>query len=306
MKTFYEEERSCESHYAGLGEFYHLWTPENFEIIFTTYADYVAAMNIIAICSKLCPDVRLVSFVIMSNHLHFAIVGNEESLARFFKLVKDFLSRYVKSQNRTVDWGGFHEKHRLINSVEDSRNVIAYIHRNGYVVSDRYTPYTYPWGTCKVYFHSSYCEMIRRELKPMTMRERQNSCHSRMADSVKDLMVVDQCASPLCFCDISAGEALFRNAAQYSFKLSRNVESSRDIAMEIGEINYCTDDEMYSCVCGIAKTKYNVSSLSQLTPVQKTDVARTIHYEYNATKKQIARILKLNPKSLDLIFPEVH
>ena len=66
--------------------FWHLWTPENHEIIFPDDDYFKAGMDIMGICARLLPGAQVITFALMSNHVHIAFSGDEQSVIEFFKL----------------------------------------------------------------------------------------------------------------------------------------------------------------------------------------------------------------------------
>ncbi len=83
MNNFHYEEGVCSHTFHELGRCFHLWTSERCEVIFQTVEDFRAGMNIIGICAKFYPELRILGFEIMSNHLHFAIAGDEATILSF-------------------------------------------------------------------------------------------------------------------------------------------------------------------------------------------------------------------------------
>jgi len=292
--SFGAQEDYCERVFAELGECYHLWTPENFEIIFTDEEDFKFGMSILGIAVKLSPEVRVLTFEIMSNHLHLTCAGPLDRILVLFGTVKDLLKRYVRNRGRTVNWDGFVASTRLLETLADVRNVIIYDNRNGYLVSNRYTPYTYPWGANRYYFNPDACRLARENAEPMHIREIRATSHVRFADGAKGLMKFDGYALPLSFCAIETGERLFRDAQHYFNKISRNIESNAAIAKEIGESIYYTDDDLFDAVSKICRKKYGDPMPSRLKPDAKIEMAKTMRFEYNASVKQIQRMLKLD------------
>lgn len=74
---YFRIEEECEFRFRELGPCYHLCTSENAPILFHNEGDFKTAMNIIALASKLFPDIKILTFEVMNNHLHFALCGNE-------------------------------------------------------------------------------------------------------------------------------------------------------------------------------------------------------------------------------------
>ena len=88
---------------------------------------------------------------------------------------------------------------------------------------------------------------------------------------------------------------MFRDAHQYFHAVSRDLDAQRRIARELGDRITYTDNEMYSVIAEICRTTYSVNAPSVLPKEAKLEVARKMHFEYNASDKQIARILRLDP-----------
>ena len=315
---FSTKEHFCESAFRELGECFHLWTPENFEIIFTCEEDFKAGMSIMGICAKLFPDVTILTFELMSNHLHITAAGKLARLLAMFETIKEMLKRMFKSKGRTIDWEKFVAGYRRLETLTDARNVIVYNNRNGYAVRPDCTPFTYPWGANRYYFNPDACKLATNCSSPVHIREIRIISHARFADGVKGLLKYEGYVLPLSFCDIRAGERLFRDPAHYFSKISRSIEADAKIAKEIGESIFYTDDDLYSAVCRICRegysTKFSEASgqnakqfRSGITPAQlpaqaKLEVARTMRFEYNASDKQIQRILKLDQQTVTSLF----
>lgn len=301
MKSFREKESICVLEFNRLGDCYHLWTPENFDIIFNCDDDFKDGMGIIAVAAALFPDIRIITFELMSNHLHIAAAGREERLRALAEWLKKILMRFACCKGRTPDWKRFDVKMRKMTSIEDFRNVIVYDNKNGYVVSPAHTPFSYPWGANRYYFNPDAWELAQLKAKPMTVNEIRRLTHSRVADKVKGLLCLDGYALPVSFCDIKAGERLFRDASHYFSKLSRSIETSREIAREIGESIFYNDSELYASICALCRKQYGEAVPSRITAQQKIEMARTMRFEYNASAKQIQRVLKLDTSTLGML-----
>lgn len=291
---YHDKEMECQLTFQRLGRCFHLWTPENFEIIFTCDDDYKKGMDIIGVCALACPEIRILTFELMSNHFHSTICGEEADIIHFFVLVKNSLIKVLRLEGRILAWDNFHEKHRQLADLNEMRNVIIYNNRNGYLVSPDHTPFTYPWGANKYYFNPDSVRIAEEHSMQMTLREKRDAIRSHMADSISGPIRYDGYAFPPSFCDIKSGEQLFHNASNYFHRLSRSIEWQKGIADEIGESVFYTDDELFSIVCRMAKENYNVRILSSLPSSGKIELAKVMHFEYNASAKQIMRMLKLS------------
>ena len=118
--------------------------------------------------------------------------------------------------------------------------------------------------------------------------------HTRSCDRFKDLKTIDGYISPLEFCDIASAERLFRDAKQYFYHISRNVEMYSEVAKSIEESIYVTDSDLYLAAVKLAKERYGTNDLRTLDIGCKIELAKCLRFDYNAGVKQIERLLKID------------
>ena len=282
--------------------FYHLWTPENQQIILTCEEEFKMAMNIFALCAALSPCIVFLTFELMDNHIHVTLHGSEDSIIGFFNLYKRHLDKWLKASGRAVDLSGFVCRLRALESALEIRNVISYNNRNGFLVRPDETPYSYKWGAGRFFFNPDARLRYEHEAVRMTLTQRREIFHSHAADKIESIKMLDGYACPLCFCDIAAAEKYYRNASNYFYEISRNIESQKAIAKEIGESIRYTDDELFRITLSLSKQNYNLNTPSLLPQTDKVELARRLHFDWGATKKQLCRILKLPIGLLDTMF----
>lgn len=300
ITNYYAKEQECEERFRSLGSVYNANTPENHPLIFTKVEDYKAAMNILGICKMEYPDVKLYAFQIMSNHFHAVISGLESRIQDFFAYFSSRLIKYFGKESFSQD---FKLKLFPIDNVSYFRNAIAYVNRNGFVVNENVTPFSYPWGSGAYYFQPLVKHLNSITQGSLGVKNVRDLMHTRVLDHYKDIPVIDGYICPLRFCDITTSELLFRNAKQYFFMISRNVETFAEIAKSIGEAIYYNDDDLFQVANKLAKVNYGVSRLIELNLHQKIDLAKRLHYDYNAGDKQLQRLLKLSPDVVEALFP---
>lgn len=303
-RDFYRMEAECELVFRELGQCYHLCTSENSPILFHNEKEFETAMNIVALLSFLFPDVVIITYEIMSNHMHFALAGKRERIIVWFEdLVKKMKMHPELCESRraleAVDY-----KLKDISSLENLRNVIAYINRNGSVVDANETPFSYPWGANRYFFNPESRKRYESSGIKVSFSQRREMFRSNKGDCFKEIISLDGYISPLCFCGVDKGEALFRNARHYLSKITKNVESYSEIAREIGESLYYNDDELYSLISAICLKEYGNKSPKMVDAAAKMALARKLHYEYNSSNKQISRILGIDIDTVSSIFPK--
>lgn len=265
----------------------------------------MAAMSIFAICARMIPEVRIITFQLMTNHLHQTLAGSLEDCMRLFSLFKKYLSKYLKARGFTVGLAFGDITPRSLESLQDLRNVITYNNRNGYVVSPNETPFTYPWGANAYYFNYAAKARYRECGQALNRESRRRLLHAHDADTLRrPIITVDGYACPMDFCDIALGENLFRCASHYFREVSRNIESQKAIAREIGETIFYTDDELFGVVLSLCQEKFDGMRPALLPVSAKQELAVLLHYEYNAGNKQIQRMLRLDATVVSAMFPQ--
>jgi len=306
MKTFYDAEQYCCGIFDSLWPFWHLWTPEDAPVVFRNEQDFMDGMGIVGICAKLTPEIKVLTFQLMSNHVHFTLSGPEAEAKSFYETLIALLSNWLKSRKRTVSLDTWTPSLRRIETMSDLRNVIAYNNRNGFLVHPEHTPFSYPWGANRYYFNPEaklrFSQNADKTL--MTVRTKRDLVRSHIADGVAGPAMSDGYACPLDYCDIELGEKLFRNATHYLNHITRNVESQKTIAAEIGERIFYTDEELFNVVCTLSKQASGQFSPATLPKEMKTSIAKTLHFEYNAGNKQIARMLRMDLGVVNAMFPK--
>lgn len=303
-KDFVGQERTCLARFVEAGNCFHVCSLEDHPVIFHNEDEYKAGMNIVAFVAFLFDDLKIFTFEIMSNHLHFAICGEEARIKLFLHMLKIKLAahrllRGAEDSIRTLDF-----RVLPIGNLENLRNVIAYINRNGFVVNQIYSPFSYPWGANRYFFNPDAKELFKSCGSKATYALKRELFNSNRLANEARVIVLDGYVSPASFCHIEEGESFFRSCSHYFYKVSRDVESAKDVAKTIGETLFYNDDELYSVAVSISAKKYGQLSLTTISKDQKIDLAKVLHYDYNATNKQVSRLLKISIDSVNLLFPK--
>ena len=239
----------------------------------------------------------------MTTHIHAVLAGDESRCKEMFVMFRKLLSRYFKKIGRVVNLSQFECKLFPIADLKGLRNRIVYDNRNGYLVCPDDTPFTYKWGANSFYFNREVRSRHRERMQEMKFRSKRSLLHSHKLDNQKGLWIVDGSMSPVCFCDIAFGESLFRDARHYFYAVSKEIESYKEVAEEVGDSLYYTDDELFSVVCIICNSDYAGQQATLLPKNDKISLSRRLHYDYNASNKQIARLLRLDISVVNSLYP---
>ena len=214
------------------------------------------------------------------------------------------MRRYLAVRDRVVDLSSFDcGDPRSIDNLESLRNHIAYTNRNNFVVDPDELPFTYPYGANSYYFNPYAKERKHGLFGQLNILKKRALVHSRSIDYPDSLVLVDGYISPVNYCRLDIGESVFRDARHYFHKLSKNVEAYREISDMLGDTIFYTDEELVDVINGICRDRFGGQRALLLGRGDKLELAKTLHFDYNADNAKIGRLLKLPSEVLDSLFP---
>ena len=306
MVTFTDKERACEKIFNENGPFWHIYTDGSvMNNIFSNNEDLREGMTALAVCAILFDKAELITFELMNNHVHLIMKGTSEDCLEFFEMFKKRLKRWAQRKGLTIDWNKFEAHILSIETLKDLRNEIIYSNRNAYVANRDYTPFSYPWGGGWAYFNPVIDLLPVASVRELGCTKVRELTHYRDVSEIAAIKFVGDVPFIPSFCRVDIGQCIFQDARSYFHALTRNAEAYSQIASRLKDTVFLTDDEMYvvasKCAEEICSTK-----LRMLTPDQKIQLARKLHYDYNASNSQLRRILNLDIDILSELFPTAH
>lgn len=303
--SYSEKERICESEFILNGPYWHICTDgTKMQNIFCTAEDFNTGMWLLASVCCQFKDCRIITFEIMSNHLHLIISGQRERSLGFYDVLRGRLKRTFTRKGNLVDWDRFQMDIHPIETLRALRNEIIYVNRNAFVANEAYTPDSYPWGGGCAYFNAWLTDLHPTPFCDLKINHQRELMHTRDIEAFASLKVAGNRAYIPSFCDISLGERMFRDPRSYFNALTRNAEAFSQIAARLKDTIFLTDDELFAVTVSHISKEYDLNKISLLSPQQRLDTARHLHFKYNATNQQLRRILKLEPGVLDEMFPQ--
>ncbi len=202
--------------------FWALQTPADLAgTLFSNREDFIFGMNLTAVCVALYPDLRLLTFTLVSNQLLFLLSGTQETVVLFFLNYKKRLKRYLSDRFRYPDLTRLEPGLTMIRDPQTLRQEILRI--NGYGASGQpgYTPYSYPWSAGILYFNPLILKLPKVPFSSLSQAERRRISRSRLLPLPRSYLVYQGIIAPSSYCAISEGESCFRDARQYFRLLSQ-------------------------------------------------------------------------------------
>ena len=283
----------------GQSGFFHVCTDgESLDWLFRDDSDFISGVNRSGICAVVS-GVRIVSFVLMDNHVHFILYGQMPSCKDFILRYKNLTGKYIYSK-----YGIKGHTHTIpaeiirIDTPDRLLSTLAYIDRNPIVAGWRKMPDEYRWGVSRFMFRDGIgCENFRR-LGTFSLREQSVllGTHVRLPQDwrVDESGMLDVC----CFVDVAFLERLFRSPGRYLYFLSKKLEGDIDQFFTMGTRTFVQDKDLRLIVEKLAKEFYGESDIRLLSVNTRLLLARKLRYEYASTVKQISRMLHLDAELL--------
>ncbi len=285
---------------------WHLCTPGNWPgVLFKSREDFVYGMNMVAVAAYNSRYVKIFTFQLMSNHLHFVILGAETDVMEFYSVLKRYMLRLWNNNAGEAQVRLLVPKLFPVEDRKYLQHLIAYVNRNGYVTDSSCTPFSYKWGANALFFNGLRNCVSKVPLNSLTIRDRRSIFRKRDLDLPADWYLTDGYISPECYCQIDAAESCFNSAHHYFSIISKGVESFVEMAKELGDAIFYTDNELYRVVANMCIKEFGCPDAALLAKNQKISLAVKLRKEYNAGVKQLSRILKLENHIVESLFPKL-
>lgn len=121
--NFSEKERICETNFISSGPYWHICTDgTKMQAVFRTKHELDTAMWMLAKATCKTPEVHLITFEIMDNHIHLIAAGRLEDCIRMFETFRISIKKVVHRSGNIVDWKNFKATYIKIESLSALRN----------------------------------------------------------------------------------------------------------------------------------------------------------------------------------------
>lgn len=270
----------------------YLLTTEHLEegLWFRDEEDFKTAMNYIAIEAVRHPEVVVLAFILMSNHVHFILNGKHKDVESFINCFKHRYSIYYRRKYGVKE---FLRRNGLdIREVpfedEAPEKGIAYVQMNCVAANICTHPSQYPWGTGNVFFNPT--PLIGGRLGDMSVRVRNRLLHSD-SDCLPNEWIVgsDGYIPPQNFVNISAVERIFRTPQRMNFFYRNSSKAKKRFELS-DNLPAFRDQTILAALPDLCRSLFQKDSFTQLQIEEQTEFARQIRFRFSADANQIARV----------------
>lgn len=272
----------------------YLLTTEHLEngLWFREEADFKVAMNYVAIEAARHPDVAVLAFTLMSNHVHFVLKGLRERVEGF---VNRFKHRYAIYYRRKYGVKKFLRRNELdVKEIpyddEAPEKVIAYTVMNAVAAGICAHPSQYPWGTGHLYFSTPTTQNASR-LKDFSIRAIKRIIHSDEESLPENWHLgKDGYILPQDYVDVKSVEALFRRPQRMNYFLNTSSKAKKRLEIADGRLPAFRDQTILAALPDLCRSLFQKEVFQQLSVEEQSEFARQIRFRFSADATQIARV----------------
>ena len=262
-------------------------------VMFRNDEDFTAGMNYVAIVASRHSRVKVVAFILMSNHVHFVLIGTREDVDAF---TLDFKVRYSLYFSRKYGVKGLLKRNEIdVREIETTpeakEQAIAYVLMNCVAANICFQANQYPWGTGNIYFNPS--RPAGRVLGSMSGREKERLLHTNDNNLPSNWIVSDEgVILPQNYVDVEIVESCFRTPKRMGFFLQNSSKAKK--RLEIDEnLPAFTDQAIIGILPQLYRSLFRKNSFQELRPEEQTELMRQIRFRFSADIHQIARVCGL-------------
>ena len=255
--------------------------------------DFKVGMNYVAVLAASSP-VAILAFILMSNHVHFVLLGRKEDAEAFINELKRRYSKYLQYK-----YGS--EKALKANSVdvklisfgeESAERAIAYVQMNCVAANICLQPTQYPWGTGNLFFNATHPKGVR--LDSLSERARFRLLHTRAKLPGHWIVGEGGYILPSSYVKIDYVERIFRNPKRMDYFLRNSSKAKLRLESKDDALPSFKDEVVLAALPELCRTLFSKLSFKELSDAQKTEVLRQLRFRFSSNIHQLDRVVGLS------------
>ena len=269
--------------------YFHVYTKGlEDRLIFRDREDYIAGMNLVAVaCFSV--GVRVLAFVLMSNHVHFVVKGSFQGADRFIYLYKNLLSRYLSWRYGTKQF--LHNVKTSVAAVEMDgdalKRLIAYILNNPVKAGIMCVPQGYEWSSARCYFNSMDSARDTRLVGELGVDQARAMFHTKKRLPADWRVCSSGYVTPESYIDVDEVEKCYGTSRSFEYFLS----SSLSVRKGVNENVTFSDAVLRAAMAELLDKKYMVADVGQLNSFLLSHLLRDLKSRFGAPTQQLARVV---------------
>lgn len=270
---------------------YHITTNHFLDRLwFKDIDDFKAAMNYVAVVSSL-HKVKVLAFILMSNHVHIVLYCSEEEAKAFIDTLKKLYGIYYA---RKYNVSNFFRRVKVnisaVEGKEAAERAIAYVQMNCVAANICPTPFFYPWGTGSCFFNENPepgipLESLSRRAQIKLIKSNVK-LPSTMRLSEKGYIL------PESYVNVKGVESLFQTSKRYDYFMRNSSKASK--ALERDAMPSFSDQTVLASANDLCMSLFRTKSLGGLTRNQKSELLKQLRQRFSSDINQLCRVIGLS------------
>lgn len=271
--------------------FYFVTTDHLTESIwFRDEQDFKVGMNYIAIISLLT-GIKVLAFVLMSNHVHIVLQCSEAEAIWFINELKRRYSEYLSRRYGTVEF--LRRNKTDIQEVkfegQSLERAIAYTLMNPVSANICLNASDYPWSSASSYFKVRPSKGILS--RDLSRRARRRLLHTK-SDIPGETMIGEYgYILPESYIPVGFVESIFRSPKRLNYFMVNSSKAKKRLNGLDSGVPSFKDQVILAAVPDICRTVFKKRSVSELSAQELAELIFRIRRSFFADVSQIARVI---------------
>lgn len=250
--------------------------------------DFKAGMNYVAL-ETAKSGVRVLAFILMSNHVHFLLECNKWESEEFITNIKRKYSLYYRRRYGIKEFlrrNGV-DIREIPCKDEAPERAIAYVQMNSVAANICLSPTQYPWGTGNVFFSQTKVEGIRAECLSWKAQCRLLRSHEQLPDNY---LIADGYVLPESYTERVFVERLYRTPSRMQYFLLNSSKAKVALSVAESHIPSFRDQSIMAAIPDLCQSLFHSSSVSELPTESKSFLLKELRRRFSADVEQLARV----------------
>ncbi len=236
--------------------------------------------------------VDVLSFILMSNHVHFVLSCSESDAKIFIDTFKRLYGIHFARKYKVRDY--FRKVKVDIRDVtegeESVEKTVAYVQMNPVAANICAAAAFYPWGTGSCFFNENpqaghpVGTLSRRAQIKMLKSNIELPSYLRFCDSGYIL--------PESYVKVKYVESLFRTPKRYNYHLAKSSKARKALEKEASPS--FRDQSILASATDLCWSLFRVSGIMYLNLEQKAELLKQLHFRFRADINQLCRVVGLS------------
>ena len=262
-------------------------------LLFKDSEDFKVGMNYVAIQTYKA-RINMLAFILMSNHAHFVVEGEQSQAEAFINGFKGEFSRYL--------WKKYGVREFLRRNDVDVRPIsfdnehlgraIAYVQMNCVAANICAYPVEYTWGTGATFYPMS--EKNGKSLGSYSARARIKLLRTNKGDLPESWLILDDgYISPASYVNKEYVEAIFRTPKRMNFFLQNSSKAKQRLEMGETCLPAFSDQTIIAALPELCRSLFQKTTTDSLNEDQMVELLRQLRFRFSSNVDQLARITGL-------------